>query len=107
MSIRLPRTSVLFTFVTATAVSFDIGAQGTTPADQGRRVEARNGVVTSANSLASEAGVQMLRAGGNAVDAIVAAAFAVGVVEPQMSGFGGSGSARIRTTDLLINRRVP
>ena len=34
------------------------------PADAGERVETRNGVVTSANALASEAGIEILRAGG-------------------------------------------
>jgi len=52
---------------------------------------AHNGVVASKHRLISETGVKMMKKGGNAVDAAVAAAFMDCVVEPGMNGIGGEG----------------
>jgi gamma-glutamyltranspeptidase len=56
-----------------------------------KTVTARGGMVTAPHYLASEAGAEILRSGGNAIEAMVAMAATIAVVYPHMNGIGGDG----------------
>ncbi len=61
------------------------------------------GMVSSSHHLAAQAGLNVLRDGGNAIEAMVAAAATISVVYPHMNGIGGDGFWLISTPE----RRVP
>lgn len=80
---RFMNTLVLILSLVLTSATFAEG--GRTP------LRVKNGIVTSASRLASQAGVDTMQAGGNAVDAAIATAFALAVTWPTAGNIGGGG----------------
>lgn len=75
---------------------------------EGRDATGKTAVVSAGKYEASKAGLEILQAGGNAVDAAVAVSFALGVTEPNSSGIGGGGFMTIHSEtgeDIFINFR--
>ncbi len=73
---------------------------------------ARNGMVTSSSKIASQVGIEILKKGGNAIDASVATAFALAVTHPSAGNIGGGGflvfmNASSETTTIDFREKAP
>ena len=86
-------TCLLFTLLSPTS---SLNSLNGTPKNRHEVIVARHGVVATDDGRCSKIGMDVLRAGGHAVDASVAAALCLGVVSPASSGIGGGSFMLVR-----------
>ncbi len=82
-----------------TAAGAQVDAKSARALGEDQPVHAAHGMVVTVHHLASDAGVAVLREGGNAVDAAVAVGFALAVVHPAAGNLGGGGFLLLRSHD--------
>ena len=95
----MPKPQTNVRWMAAAIISVSLVTFGAARAASVAPVAAENGMVVTAQHLATQVGVDVLKRGGNAVDAAVAVGYALAVVYPAAGNLGGGGFMTIQLAD--------